>query len=74
MPYKKFLEPPELPKKLRRSVQWKETDVNNHDLKQFIQFDRNNQAKSNTLATINPRLSKSQFIQRRSYSNECLDE
>jgi len=44
-------------------------------MKQFIQFDRNNQAKSNTISTINTRLSRSQFIEqhsvdKRSHSNE----
>jgi len=43
-------------------------------MKQFIQFDRNNQAKSNTLSTINPRLSRSQYIEPRSYSHENYDE
>jgi hypothetical protein len=40
-------------------------------MKQFIQFDRNNQAKSNTLSTINPR---SQYIEPHSYSHENYDE
>lgn len=72
---KTYVEPPELPRKLRRNVQWKDPNVNNdHNIKQLIQFDRNNQAKCHTLATINSRLTKSQFFPRRSYSNECLDE
>jgi hypothetical protein len=73
----KYLQPPELPKKIRRTVQWKETNVNNEDvnnMKQFIQFDRNNQAKSNTLSTINTKLLKSQFIEQHSDSNENYDE
>jgi len=76
--FKKYFQPSEISKTTQRTVQWKETNVNNqdiHNMKQFIQFDRNNQAKSNALSTINTRLSRSQFIEqhsvdKRSHSNE----
>jgi hypothetical protein len=71
---KNYLEPSESPKKIRRTVQWKETNLNNPDMKQLIQFDRNNQAKSATLSTINTRPSGSQYLEQRSYSNENYDE
>jgi hypothetical protein len=51
-------------------IQWKETDINR--IKQFNRFDRNNQAKSMTLSTINPRLSQSQIILQ--HSSENYDE
>ncbi len=77
-----MLEQPELPKKTR-TIQWKgstnkqlfgrsTSDRNINDIKQF---DKNNQAKSNSLAAMNTRLSGSQYIKRLPInSNEAQDE
>jgi hypothetical protein len=81
--FKQFLEPPELPKKTRPTVQWQEPinkqffgkSLSNQNIDEIKPFDRNNKAKSNSLLTINTRPSKSQYIDRRRFhSNKNQDE
>ncbi len=87
LPFEQLLEPPELPKKNRLSVKWKEPlyqksiggSISSPGGNYTKQFDRDNQAKSNTLLAINTKRSRPQYIERgtidkRLHSNENHDK